>query len=156
MITRYPPDRREGLPFLNATQVKRWAYPDLPRAVVVVNSEASRTTVRTAITGTQFGGLRMWLVCPGRGCGRRVAGLYIVAQGPRCRVCAKVRSALYKNSKYHGRAWWTVWGRAAHHLAKVRQHLARPYLRLSRRGLLERQEAALVARVLRGVQEYLS
>jgi hypothetical protein len=43
--------------------------------------------LRLTWTPCNYGGSRPWFLCPGEGCGRRVAIVYGPSSPPRCRLC---------------------------------------------------------------------
>lgn len=118
----------------------------VPQMVDVVGPGVGHTVVELVTTAAGFGGLRYWLKCPR--CWRRTNRLYFVFPGPMCRVCARIK---YPSSQLHRNRSWHAWGRAARQLARIRQQLARPRLRLAHRGRLERLAHELAAEVVRGL-----
>jgi hypothetical protein len=46
------------------------------------------TTVRLTETACNFGGTRVWFLCPA--CGRRTGSIFLVEPMPRCRVCLRL------------------------------------------------------------------
>ena len=71
--------------------------------------------VRLAWTDCTLGGRRAWLLCPARGCGRRVALLYIGGSGIfACRHCYKLAYASQ---------WETTDDRAARRADRIRDRL---------------------------------
>jgi hypothetical protein len=65
-------------------------------------------------TGCNFGGERPWFVCPGAGCGRRVAGLY----GPgRYFLCRRCYDLVYESQRENGMY------RALHKAQAIRKRL---------------------------------
>lgn len=97
-------------------------------------------------TPAGFCGTRLWMKCPA--CDRRVAILYLSVARLVCGRCASVH---YPGRRLHRDRAWEHWGRAAHRLAKVRAVLARRYLRLARRGQLERLALQLEQQVCAGL-----
>ena len=53
-------------------------------------SETIRYDVPLTRTASTFGGSRAWFACPGEGCGRRVAKLFLVGRYFLCRVCHRL------------------------------------------------------------------
>jgi hypothetical protein len=59
--------------------------------------------LRLTWTPCNYGGSRPWFLCPGEGCGRRVAIVYGPSSPPRCRLCrglsyaSQLREAAPKN-----------------------------------------------------------
>jgi hypothetical protein len=142
-------DNAAGHPlvYVSAGRIPRAAAGDrVPASVILVDPELGQTEVPVVATRAGFGGHRLWFVCPG--CRGRVGRLFLYAPGPRCRRCTRIP---YPTRQHHRKGWWEAWGRAAHRLARVRLELARPYLRLARRGRLERLEARLEREVCRGL-----
>lgn len=118
----------------------------LPDSVTIAGPGDREIVVRTSETRAGFRGWRGWFSCPL--CVRRTPALHVLSDGLACRRCAAIP---YESRQGCGAAWWRRWGRAVHRLARVRAELARRYLRLSRRGQLERLEARLVDEVCRGL-----
>src|SRR5215204_1936764 len=65
-------------------------------------------------TGCNFGGERPWFVCPGAGCGRRVAVLYGPGKYFLCRHCYDLRYESQREDKMH---------RALRRAQKIWKHL---------------------------------
>lgn len=118
----------------------------VPATVTIAGPGDAATTVRTATTSAGFGGRRPWFICPC--CQKRTSVLHVASPGPACRSCATLP---YESRRGCGAPWWRLWGRAVHQLARVRAELARRYLRLARRGELERLEARLADEVCHGL-----
>lgn len=79
--------------------------------------------------------------------------LYRTSESVECRRCVGIA---YPSRRFHGSRSWKTWGQAAHQLAGVRRLLSRRYLRLARRGQLERLAAELEKEVCRGLETELS
>lgn len=120
----------------------------------------SHATVEVAVPGQHpiqvalertrvgFGGERLWLRCPA--CSRRCQRLHLLAEELRCVRCAGITPP---GRRRHRDRQWEAWGRAAHRLVQVRAQLHRRYLRLARRGELERLAAKLERAVCAGLLE---
>jgi hypothetical protein len=118
----------------------------VPRTVQVVGAGGGDIVVTTSETRAGYGGRRPWFLCPL--CTRRVGMLLVLATGVACRRCTRYP---YESRRSRGSPWWKLWGSSVWKLARVRAELARRYLRLARRGELERLEARLVEQVCRGL-----
>jgi len=122
----------------------------LPDRVVLVGPGSAETEVHTATTKSGFGGIRGWFLCPK--CSMRTSLLHVIGT-LKCRRCAEIP---YASRRSYGCRWWSLWGRAVHRLAKVREALRRRYLRLAQRDQLHRLEAELVEEVCRGLLTHLA
>ena len=112
-----------------------------PRTLRYQLHDGRSFSVRIVRTPVGFGGHRAWMLCPG--CDRRIGRLFVPVTGePACRACARFP---YEQRRLHRDRYWESWGRLAARLARVRRELARRYLRLARRGQLEREAAELEA-----------
>lgn len=118
----------------------------LPQTVVVLGTAGAEIPVRTAETAAGYGGRRPWFICPA--CERRIGTLIVFADDARCRQCARLP---YESRRSRGSPWWRLWGQAVWKLARVRAELSRRYLRLARRGELERLAKQLVEEVCSGL-----
>ena len=76
--------------------------------------EDVKETVPLEWTPCNFGGVRPWFICPGVGCGRRVAVLYGPGRYFLCRHCYDLRYASQREDKTH---------RALRRAQKVRERL---------------------------------
>lgn len=108
--------------------------------VVIVDLPAGAAEVVLCSTRSGYGGRRYWFFCPG--CERRVGILFTTVPHPMCRSCAGLT---FPSDRIRSDRPSQSWQRLAHDLGRVRRLLARRYHRLSRRGELERQAAALDA-----------
>lgn len=118
----------------------------LPQTAVVRGTTGAEIPVHTAETAAGYGGRRPWFVCPM--CERRIGTLIVFSDSAACRRCARLP---HESRRSRGSPWWRLWGRAVWKLAGVRAELSRRYLRLARRGELERLEKQLVDEVCRGL-----
>lgn len=64
-----------------------WGYADHIELAYAKDGENYRYPVRLASTRCHLGGARQWFICPARGCGRRVAILYLASHYFACRRC---------------------------------------------------------------------
>jgi hypothetical protein len=76
--------------------------------------EDVKETVSLEWTSCNFGGERPWFLCPGAGCGRRVAVLYGPGRYFLCRHCYDLTYQSQRDNKMY---------RALHRAQKIRQHL---------------------------------
>ena len=76
--------------------------------------EEVRETVHLAWTACNFGGERTWFICPGAGCGRRVAVLYGAGRYFLCRHCYEL---LYESQRENAMY------RAIHKAQSIRKRL---------------------------------
>jgi len=76
--------------------------------------EDVREPVEIAWTACNFGGERPWFICPGAGCGRRVAVLYGPGGYFLCRHCYGLSYESQREDKMH---------RALHRAQKIRERL---------------------------------
>jgi hypothetical protein len=76
--------------------------------------EDVREPVELAWTACNFGGERPWFICPGAGCGRRVAVLYGPGRYFLCRHCYDLRYESQRENKMY---------RALHRAQDIRQRL---------------------------------
>lgn len=121
----------DEFPVLDVRQLKR-------AGLIEPGQELVEGVAHLAWTPCNFGGSRPWFVCPGEGCGRRVAILY--GPEPGQLLCRHCRDLTYESQRtwYLGRAEWrTEMARSRlapdggrpkgmHHTTYVR--LARAYL----------------------------
>ena len=63
--------------------------------------EDVREPVELALTACNFGGQRLWFICPGAGCGRRVAVLYGSGRYFLCRHCYDLVYESQKENEMH-------------------------------------------------------
>jgi hypothetical protein len=61
--------------------------------------EDVRTTVPLSWSSCNYGEKRPWFICPGKGCGRRVAKLYLVGKYFLCRHCHNLTYSSRRQSK---------------------------------------------------------
>jgi hypothetical protein len=76
--------------------------------------EDVREPVELAWTACNFGGERPWFICPGAGCGRRVAILYGPGRYFLCRHCYDISYQSQRDNKMY---------RALHRAQKIRERL---------------------------------
>ncbi len=137
----------DELPTLDVRKLKRAGLIDPEQELV-------EGVARLAWTPCNFGGSRPWFVCPGVGCGRRVAILY--GPGPGQLLCRHCRDLTYQSQRT-----WEL-GRAERRIARAAARLApdggRPkgmhhitFLRLTRDYFLavEEHEALIRERLAR-------
>lgn len=126
--------------------VRQGAGSRAPRSGIVRLPSGEEARIAVTTTPVGFGGRRAWMMCGV--CGRRVGYLFVIDPAPSCRTCAGVS---YPSQRHSRKRSWLSWGRAAHRLARVRAELCKRYLRLARRGVLERLARALEEEVCRGL-----
>ena len=80
----------DGLPALDVRELKR-------DGLIGPGQELAEGVARLAWTPCNFGGERPWFVCPGEGCGRRVAILY--GPGPGRMLCRRCRGLDYASQR---------------------------------------------------------
>lgn len=124
---------------------KQWLGSGTPVNLTIIGLKGESWTIGLTTTTTGFGGQRPWFVCP---CGTRCRYIYVDVPRPACGRCSGIR---YPTSDHRGVLWWERWGKFAYRLARVRRYLERRYLRLARRGELERLEDGFAGELQRGL-----
>lgn len=64
-----------------------------------VNNQPQHYTILLERTACHYGGSRTWFLCPAKGCGKRVAKLYISSSIFACRHCQQLNYASQQASK---------------------------------------------------------
>ncbi len=101
----------DGLPALDVRELKRSGLVDQ-------GQDSVKGVARLAWTSCGLGGRRPWFVCPGEGCGRRVAILYLEGGSFLCRHCRNLAYPSQREGKLGGRL-----GKARRRAEKARARL---------------------------------
>ncbi len=104
----------DELPALDVRKLKR-------AGLVHPGQERIEDVARLAWTPCGLGGERPWFVCPGEGCGRRAAILYLEDGVLLCRLCLDLAYPSQREGKLGGRL-----SRARRRAEKARARLAAP------------------------------
>jgi hypothetical protein len=86
----------DDLPALDVRELKRAGLID-------PGQERVENVARLAWTPCGIGGARPWFVCPGEGCGRRAAILYLEDGAFLCRLCRDLAYASQREGRLGGR-----------------------------------------------------